>query len=58
MASNLDVSKTRSVEKVSGVLELFEFSYCSYKLWPVWRITSGAIQYGVPFMDLAPETVA
>lgn len=31
---------------------------CSYKLWPVWRMTSGAIQYGVPFIDLAPDTVA
>ena len=31
---------------------------CPYKLCPVWRITSGAIQYGVPFMDLAPEMVA
>ena len=27
---------------------------CTYKLWPVWSITSGAIQYGVPFIDFAP----
>jgi len=31
---------------------------CPYKLCPVCRMTSGAIQYGVPFIDLAPETVA
>lgn len=30
----------------------------SYKLCPVWTITSGAIQYGVPFIDLAAFKVA
>ncbi len=28
------------------------------QLWPVWRMTSGAIQQWVPFMDLASEMVA
>jgi hypothetical protein len=35
-----------------------KLKHCSYKLCPVWRITSGAIQYGVPFIDLAPFIVA
>jgi hypothetical protein len=26
--------------------------------WPVWVITSGAIQYGVPFTDLNPDSAA
>ena len=30
----------------------------SHKLCPVCRITSGAIQYGVPFIDFAPVIVA
>lgn len=29
-----------------------------HKLCPVYRITSGAIQNGVPFIDLAPLIVA
>lgn len=35
-----------------------EIEIFPYKLCPVWRITSGAIQYGVPFIDLAPFIVA
>ena len=35
--------------------ELIDYTH---KLCPVWRITSGAIQYGVPFIDFAPVIVA
>lgn len=39
-------------------IHMHESCYFTYKLAPVWSITSGAIQYGVPFIDLAPVIVA
>jgi hypothetical protein len=44
--------------QIIGKYDENKSKHCSYKLCPVWRMTSGAIQYGVPFIDLAPFIVA